>query len=368
MAQGKVCDNCWHKNPIDAQVCEQCGGVFKTETKPVEPAVAKSSEVRTFDGPGKGRKQCAKCQRYIGAKTDACVCGSTDFAKKVYEPKSPKLKTSTEPKPIKTFDAGGRGLKECAKCHKFIGSILRTCACGSTEFIRKTPDVQEPKPIKTFDAGGRGLKECAKCHKFLGNVVKTCACGSTEFIRKTPIVKEKEVKVYDRPGPCRKQCEQCKQYVDRQCRQCVCGHAFDMSDIPELPENKKPVKNQDRWELPAMIDVEGARYAKLCGCGCRVIIGPAGVCPKLTHTDEASVHNWAAKTLDSGHVESLHYSPAALRYYLATQFDRRSEEYKETLRHLDNWLEMSTCPPEDDYDTEEPEDEELDEEEDYVTP
>jgi ribosomal protein S14 len=38
--------------------------------------------VRTFDGPGRGRKQCDSCGTYIGVRTKVCVCGHTFTRKK----------------------------------------------------------------------------------------------------------------------------------------------------------------------------------------------------------------------------------------------------------------------------------------------
>lgn len=48
----------------------------------IEIPVANEKVIRTFDGPGRGRKQCDACGTYIGVRTKVCVCGHTFVRKK----------------------------------------------------------------------------------------------------------------------------------------------------------------------------------------------------------------------------------------------------------------------------------------------
>ncbi len=49
--------------------------------EPTTPVIEKS-EVRVFDGPGRGRKQCDSCGIYIGVRTKKCACGHVFTRKK----------------------------------------------------------------------------------------------------------------------------------------------------------------------------------------------------------------------------------------------------------------------------------------------
>ena len=59
---------------------------------------------KTFDGPGRGRKQCKNCQAYVGVRSAVCVCG-VSFPSPGGSPKSNPVpenpaskKISVEPK------------------------------------------------------------------------------------------------------------------------------------------------------------------------------------------------------------------------------------------------------------------------------
>jgi hypothetical protein len=49
--------------------------------EPVKEVVAEKT-IRTFDGPGRGRKQCDSCGIYIGVRTKVCSCGHNFLRKK----------------------------------------------------------------------------------------------------------------------------------------------------------------------------------------------------------------------------------------------------------------------------------------------
>lgn len=51
-----------------------------------------------------------------------------------------------EPRIIKTFDVGGKGRKQCPKCTKYVGAVTKVCACGH-EF--RPAAKAAPAPVST---------------------------------------------------------------------------------------------------------------------------------------------------------------------------------------------------------------------------
>lgn len=45
--------------------------------------------VKFFDGPGRGRKQCPSCEKYVGVRTKNCSCGHSFLRKKTAPVKAP---------------------------------------------------------------------------------------------------------------------------------------------------------------------------------------------------------------------------------------------------------------------------------------
>ena len=167
----------------------------------------------------------------------------------------------------------------------------------------------------------------------MGTRVEKCRCGSVSFVKKSHIFEE--------AGHGRKQCPQCHIFVRKIIPQCpACQHVFELEPEPE------PVK-QDRYGRPTSVDVEASRSAGACQCGHRIIIAPAGESPKLNSTDPDVVCAWVDKTIAQGHDLGLHYSPSALRYFVARQYDRTTIEYSEIIGHLTNCIKEQ--PDESDY-------------------
>lgn len=50
-------------------------------TQSSKPAQPVATSVKTFDGPGRGRKQCPECNAYVGVRTPQCNCGHAFGAK-----------------------------------------------------------------------------------------------------------------------------------------------------------------------------------------------------------------------------------------------------------------------------------------------
>jgi len=324
----KICKECGTPCGVRLQEC-YCGYQFpvkgggtrppkvvkapKAPKLPKEPKAPKLKIINTYDTPGQGRKECGKCHKYVGAILKACICGSTEFIKKAIQ---------LGPKPIQLHEEPGKGRKQCAGCHKYIASVLLKCACGSTEFVKRVVEPKAPKAVQTYSEAGPGRKQCAKCSQFMAAVHKHCACGSEEFVKK--------VEVYDKSGRGRKECPGCKIIVGRTVEVCPsCQHEFP--PVEEIETAKK-----DRFDLPSYVDIEASRAFQKCGCGNRLILAPAGDAPKLNSTDADAVCAWMEKTIKQGHEIGLHYSPAALRSFASRQYDRNGEEFDTIICHLNN--------------------------------
>lgn len=62
----------------------------KQETKP--PVSEPTKIVKTFDEPGRGRKQCPSCKKYVGVQTGTCVCGHKFIKKPAQSKVAPVVK------------------------------------------------------------------------------------------------------------------------------------------------------------------------------------------------------------------------------------------------------------------------------------
>ena len=78
-----------------------------------------------YDGPGKCRKQCPKCKKYIHAKSGFCRNCNHEFVVGSLA-KFNKQQSNI----IETYEEGGRGKKECPDCKKFVGARISQCICG----------------------------------------------------------------------------------------------------------------------------------------------------------------------------------------------------------------------------------------------
>lgn len=72
--------------------------VFDTGTPRKQEAEEKP--VKTFDGPGRGRKQCSGCESYVGVRNKLClVCGTEFIKRKKVSVAKPKKELVERPKP-----------------------------------------------------------------------------------------------------------------------------------------------------------------------------------------------------------------------------------------------------------------------------
>ena len=122
------CNNCGYKFPVPEPVFVAPGKPKaapvkeiatydegkKQSTAPTEP-----KEVKIYDEPGKGKKQCPQCLKYVGLRVSVCAC-LFDFS----------TVTKAE-KAIPTYDEPGRGRKQCLSCSKYVGYSAAKCPCGN---------------------------------------------------------------------------------------------------------------------------------------------------------------------------------------------------------------------------------------------
>ena len=306
----KPCPACKKYVGVRCSICESCGQQF-VATKPKAPKSPKVKKTpvppKAYDEGGPGRKQC-ECGKYYGSRGSKCpACGSSVVAPKV-----------AQNKPAKVYDEGGPGRKQC-ECGKYYGARVRKCpACGSGRVAEKK---KKQKVFEAYDEGGPGRKEC-RCGKFYGNRLTECpACGAA-------YEKKQVIKTYDTPGSRRKRCPECEVYVSTKAPKCVCGYEF--------PEDAPAETVSTSVWPPSKSDIENSEFKHLCGCPFTMIVTPAGICPvKLHNTDYESVQKWVGKIMDIGHVQQVHYAPSALRYWL------RSMDAEEALENLAMVLESS---------------------------
>lgn len=81
---------------------------------------------QVYDAPGKARKQCPKCHKYIHARST--ICPACDYELK--EGARARL-ADKQAKADVDKTKGGRGLKQCPTCRSYVGVRTRICDCGN---------------------------------------------------------------------------------------------------------------------------------------------------------------------------------------------------------------------------------------------
>lgn len=103
--------------------------------------------MKTYQEPGRGRKQCDKCKIYVHVRASHCPECDFIFNANAYDRKQDK--ENAEPK---VYDEAGRGRKQCNKCNKYVGCKSNNCpACGAeftTEQISKLEQFSSTKEFK----------------------------------------------------------------------------------------------------------------------------------------------------------------------------------------------------------------------------
>lgn len=78
-----------------------------------------------YNEPGKCRKQCPQCKKYIHARSLFCRGCNFEFI-----PGSLAKFNKKQENNVDTYEEGGRGKKQCDKCQKFVGARISQCVCG----------------------------------------------------------------------------------------------------------------------------------------------------------------------------------------------------------------------------------------------
>lgn len=95
----------------------------------------------TYNEPGRARKRCGNpnCNKYVHAKSRACVCGYE------FEPKALKFYQDKEATVLsmKKSEEGGKGRKKCDSCKSFVGVRTKICSCGFDFANHKKPEKEK---------------------------------------------------------------------------------------------------------------------------------------------------------------------------------------------------------------------------------
>ena len=90
-----------------------------------------------YDGPGRGRKQCPKCEIYVGVKTGICNCGH-DFSEGTMR--------SQNPPEVMVYDGPGRRRKQCPQCKVYLGYSTEVCPKCEHKFSAHEPTTSRSDP------------------------------------------------------------------------------------------------------------------------------------------------------------------------------------------------------------------------------
>jgi hypothetical protein len=98
-------------------------------------------------GPGKGRKQCKNCSKYVGVRSAKCEHCGTEFPK-----------AALVPQDIQTQDAtigAGKGRKQCPKCLNYVGVRSRACTTPNCNYVFAVKE----EPVEThIVASSKGFR------------------------------------------------------------------------------------------------------------------------------------------------------------------------------------------------------------------
>lgn len=137
-----------------------------------------SVAINTYDGPGRARKACPN-GHYVHVRSGECVCGHIFTA--VPKVKLVNIEPKEKPtKEIQTYDEPGKGRRKCPNCPKYISGRAPKCVCGF-DFTGYVSPLKE-KVVKTYDEVGPGRKQCP-CGTIVGNKTAACPSCSHQFIQ-----------------------------------------------------------------------------------------------------------------------------------------------------------------------------------------
>ena len=103
-----------------------------------------AAPIKTYTEAGRGRKQCPKCNTYVGVRNAKCVCGH-DF----------KENDGDEPEAeVNTYTEAGRGRKQCPKCNTYVGVRNAKCVCGHEFQKGETTNANDEYAVPTTEYSG----------------------------------------------------------------------------------------------------------------------------------------------------------------------------------------------------------------------
>lgn len=249
---------------------------------------------KTYEGPGRARKLCPNCQKYIHVKNRVCPNCEHSFNK---EKKEKKVKVIT---PTERFYTKSKLTKECKICGKYSPRTSTHCVACGVEFPKKAFD---PSTIKTYSEVGMGKKKCVECGTIVGVRVPQCPKCNRVFVRgETSKSKmEKQIDQWD---------DYDKEFMDK----------YAQALLSQL---------------------------KALGYDCEnisVVLAPAGDSPVTLMLDkdkitEDNVFDFCDGCVVMGHKEKKLYSPRAIKCFGRHFLSANSLQYKYFVNLVDKWAE-----------------------------
>lgn len=197
------------------EIKAEAGGGFLSLIKKAETAPAPSQGI-DHEIPGRGKKQCPQCKKYVGGILKTCNLCEFNFENKVFEEKV---------NDIKTFDTPGKGRKPCQQCKKFVGVRSNKCECGFD--FTSVPKTETKKPI-ILSAKSNPVISPVRPPSFLSLVNKVASKLDSKSEEK-----DKKLTKFLKTGQGRKTCPDCKSIIPVATRTCDCGFFFEKKEKSE---------------------------------------------------------------------------------------------------------------------------------------
>lgn len=232
-----------------------------------------------------------------------------------------------------TSEVPGRGKRQCPDCKKYVGVRVAVCPCGHVF------DGRSVKPVKEKEEGaGRGKRKCPHCQTYIG--VRVAVCPSCNHVFRVLETKQESPKtngvgVSKNGGSGRKQCPECGNYVGVRSRLCACGHEFN--SVSPLPTATPAVPAKLRDRIDSFFDEdEDTPASAVSDPRVRHILTPSGKCPiRLRGCDREDVELWAHSLVEKGRIERIFYEVSALKYWVRDFYEVGSDTHKQVWGILD---------------------------------
>ena len=227
------------------------------------------------------------------------------------------------------YDGPGRGRKQCPNCKKYIGVRNYKCQCGH---VFTNTVVKNPVRIIT-DSPGRGRKQCPNCRKYVGAKTYDCPHCGYDFphngAKPTTEVIEKPTS-FESPGRGRKQCPNCQKYVGVRCKICnECNYSFETQVVEEKKVSEDPQEAEAIWLARGIGKEAGIRFVLAPAGDCPI---------KLKDCTEQGVFDWCEALVSEGKTNRVFYAPSAYRLFLHHFLNEGTKEFNEANVALHNWF------------------------------